>query len=345
MRAVVQREFGGPHVLTVEEVPLPEPTERQVRVRVEAAGVHAVDTDIRRGEGPSSMPRPVLPMTPGREVAGIVDAVGRGVDEALVGARVVAHVGFLNGGYAQFAVAPADALHVVAENVPLSQAVAAIGTGRTAQLVLDQARVQPDDIVIVPGASGGLGSQLVQLSLSLGATAVALYGGEAKRAIVERLAPLHASSENGVNGSGRLIALDATDDEWPRLMAATLGQAEPSLLLDGVGGPLARTALETLGRGSRVVIIGWSSGEALQLATDDILARSLTVTVPLGRPLTDLRSLEARALAAVAEGLTSPPVDEYALDDATAAHEAIEQRRQRGKVVLLPWSGRGGRGD
>ncbi|WP_341976565.1 zinc-binding dehydrogenase [Microbacterium sp. LTA6] len=330
MRAVVQRELGWPDVLTVEDVPMPEPGEGQVRIRVGAAGVHAVDTDIRRGEGPASMPQTLLPMTPGREVAGIVDAVAADVDENLLGARVVAHVGFLNGGYAEFALAPATALHVIPESVPFAQAVAAIGTGRTAQLVLEHAGMQEGDVVIVPGASGGLGSQLVQLALSAGSTVVALFGGEAKRAVVERLDSVSAADR------GRFLPLDATDETWPERMIAALGERTPSLLLDGVGGAIGRAAVETLGRGARIVIIGWSSGAAVRLDTDDIVERSLTVTVPLGRPVTQLRVLERRALDAVAEGRTAPPVDEFPLEDAGAAHAAIEERRQRGKVVLIP---------
>jgi NADPH2:quinone reductase len=85
-----------------------------------------------------------------------------------------------------------------------------------------------------------------------------------------------------------------------------------------------------------VVIIGWSSGEAVRIDTDDLVARSLSVAVPLGGPLSQLRELEARALAAVAEGRVRPPVDEYPLERAADAHAAIEQRRQRGKVVLIP---------
>lgn len=326
MRAIVQKEFGGPEVLVIGETDLPEPAEGQVRVRVAAAGVHAVDTNIRQSDGPPSMPRPTLPMTPGREVAGIVDAVGPGVDASLIGSRVVAHVGFLNGGYAEFTLAPAAALHTVPDSVSFPQAVAAIGTGRTAHYVLDEASVQASDVVIVPGASGGLGSQLVHLALAIGATVVALYGGEAKRAVVEGLA----------SDAERFLALDATDDTWPSKMTALLGDRVPSLLIDGVGGATGRAAFETLGRGGRVVIIGWSSGEVVRIDSDDIVDRSLTVGVPLGRSLSNLRELETRALAAVAEGRVHPLVDEYPLALAADAHAAFEQRRQRGKIVLIP---------
>lgn len=317
MKAVRQHEFGEAEVLTVEDAAVPEPGEGQVRVRVHAAGIHAVDIDIRRGEGPPSMPRPVLPMTPGREIAGIVDQVGSGVDTALIGARVVVHVGFINGGYAEYALAPAESLHVIPDAVGFSQAVAAIGTGRTAQLVLAEAKVHQDDVVIIPGASGGLGSQLAQLVVSRGATAVALYGGDAKREVVERLAP----------PGDRFIALDAADDHWASRMAELLGERKPTLLIDGVGGATSRIAFEALARGGRVVIIGWSSGDIIRLDAADIVERSLAVSVPLGRPVARLRDLETAALDALADGRVDPPVDEFPLARAAEAHLAIEQRR------------------
>lgn len=325
MRAIVQREFGDPQVLVVEDVDAPEPADGEVRVRVAAAGVHAVDTHIRQGDGLPSMPRAALPMTPGREVAGVVDAVGPDVDRSFIGRRVVAHVGFRSGGYAEFALATGAALHTVPDGVGFAQAIAAIGTGRTAQLVLDAAGVQPTDVVLIPGASGGLGSQLAQLALSIGAAVVALHGGEVKRAVVEGLA----------SDAANFFALDATDESWPSQMAALLGRREPSLLIDGVGGSTGRLAFEALGRGGRAVIIGWSSGEPVRIDTDDLIARSLSVTVPLGRPVAHLHDLESRALAAIVDGQVRPPVDEYPLERASDAHAAIEQRRQRGKVVLI----------
>lgn len=330
MAAIVQREFGESDVLRIERVPVPEPGEGEVRIRVRAAGVHAVDLDIRRDAAPPSMPRPVLPMTPGREVAGIVDAVGAGVDADLLGARVVAHVGFRSGGYAQFALAAAAALHPVPAHVPFPQAVAAIGSGRTAQLVWQAAQIGADDVVLVTGASGGLGSQVAQLALSVGATVVALHGGEAKRAVVAQL------GRRVEHSAARLLPLDATDDAWPDRLTGLLDGAVPTVLLDGVGGPTGRAALESLGRGSRVVIIGWSSGELLRVDGDDIVQNSLTVTVPLGRAIADLRALETAALAAVADGRVDPPADVFRLIDAAAAHDAIQHRRQRGKVVLVP---------
>src|SRR5690349_2588753 len=153
MRAIRQHELGPPDVLRLEEVPDPRPAEGQVRLVVAHSGVHLIDTRIRQGaSGP--LPPPDLPTTPGREVAGTVDAVGPGVDGSWLGARVVAHLGPANGGYASLAVAPVTALHVVPDGIGTDVAVAMIGTGRTAVAILEVAAIGGDDVVLVPAAAG-----------------------------------------------------------------------------------------------------------------------------------------------------------------------------------------------
>ncbi len=139
MRAIVQRVYGDPDVLVPEDRLLPEPGSMQVRVAVAAAGVHLLDTVLRTGEaGPFG--RAELPMTPGREVAGVVDAVGDDVHASWLGRRVVAHLGPLSGGYATHALAPVAALIPLADHVDPAEAVAMVGTGRTALGILERGR-------------------------------------------------------------------------------------------------------------------------------------------------------------------------------------------------------------
>jgi NADPH2:quinone reductase len=145
VHAIRQYELGPPETLRYEEVADPVPGEGQVRIAVEAAGVHLIDTVIRRGDGGRYMPVPDLPMTPGREVAGGVDALGPGVGEEWLGRRVVAHLGFVSGGYAQRAVADVSALHEIPEPLSAAAAVAMIGTGRTAVGILDIAALSAEE--------------------------------------------------------------------------------------------------------------------------------------------------------------------------------------------------------
>ncbi|MCD0450519.1 SDR family NAD(P)-dependent oxidoreductase [Actinocorallia sp. API 0066] len=326
MKAIVQREFGAADVLVLEETERPSPGPGQVLVRVGAAGVHTLDTVIRQGQAPPTMPPHHLPMTPGREVAGTVAEVGPDVPETWAGKRVVVHVGFLNGGYAEYTVAPAASLHALPEGVAFAEAVAAIGTGRTAQLVLNAAPPGPQDTVIVTGASGGLGNQLAYLSLAAGAKVVALYGGEAKRAAV--------TAVRGRDGAVPLT-VDTSAEDWVEKMRAEL-EGGATIVYDGVGGPVARACLESLTRGGKHVVVGWASGGPVEATTAELIDRALTFTGVLGAPIRELRVLETHALEAVARGEVKPLVHPFPLAEAAAAHTAIEGRASRGKVVLVP---------
>jgi NADPH2:quinone reductase len=186
MWAIRQHAFGGPEELRFEQVPEPQPAGGQARIRVESAGVHLVDTTIRRGE-PGPFPRPDLPMTPGREVAGVVDMVGANVDAAWVGQRVVAHLGVASGGYAELAVAAAASLQRVPDPLDADAAVAMIGTGRTTRLILDLAEPTAGEVIVVTAAAGGIGTLLVQAGRNAGATVVAVAGGARKVALAREL--------------------------------------------------------------------------------------------------------------------------------------------------------------
>ena len=322
MRAIRLHEFGPAGNLRLDELPDPLPGAGQVRVAVGAAGVHKLDTTLRRGIRMGPAPLPQLPSVPGREVAGVVDALGPDVPPALLGRRVVVHLGPKgSGGYAEQVLAEADRLHAIPPGVRDEVAVAAIGTGRTALLVLDQARPTADDVVLVTAAAGGLGSIFVQVVKRAGATVIGLAGGPDK---VARALALGADQ-----------AVDYTAPGWPGQVSAA-----PTLLLDGVGGEPGRAALELLAPGGRILIFGWSAGEPTELTTADLLARGLTAGAALGpAALGDpgrIRALEERSLAAVAAGHWTIPTTAFPLAQAAAAHEALEQRATTGKVVLIP---------
>jgi NADPH2:quinone reductase len=326
MHAIRQHAFGPPEALAYEDVPDPDPAPDQVRITVEAAGVHLIDTSIRRGEAGGPYPLPDLPMTPGREVAGAVDRVGSGAPETWLGRRVVTHLGPASGGYATLAVAPVAALHPVPDGLAPDVAVAMIGTGRTAMGILEVADLTAKDAVLVTAAAGGLGSLLVQAARAAGAAVVGLAGGPAK---VERV------RANGATG-----AVDYRVPGWPDAVGAALGDRAPTVLLDGVGGEAGRAALELLAPGGRVVMFGSSSGEMLALTSGDLYARGLTASAAVGPRLLQrpggLRELEARALDEAAAGRLVPAVQPFPLAEAAAAHAALEARATTGKVVLVP---------
>ncbi|GAA2382056.1 zinc-binding dehydrogenase [Nonomuraea africana] len=314
MHAVILREFGPAENLTYESVEDPVPGEGEVRVAVRAAGVHLIETLLRTGVtiGP---PVPRLPTIFGGEVAGVVDAVGPGVDGSWLGRRVVTGRS-RPGGYAELSVAAVESLHVVPDELGFEQAVAMIVTGATTMALIDLAAPAADDVVLVNSAAGGIGRLLVQHARNIGAEVVGAAGGPAKVAKVQ----------------GRAVDYDVPG--W----SAQVG--EVSLVFDGVGGSRGREAFSLLRRGGRHIVYGNASREETAgPAPEELKARDITSIYAIERILSwpgGLRGLEERALAAAASGQLSPEVHPFPLAEAAAAHAALESRATTGKVVLIP---------
>jgi NADPH2:quinone reductase len=327
VHAIRQHEHGGPEVLRYEEVPDPRPGPGQVRISVEASGVHLLDASIRAGTSFGPMAPPVLPMTPGREVAGVVDEVGPAADAAWLGRRVVVHLGPASGGYAELAVADQDALFALPDHVDATDAVAMVGTGRTALGILEAAQITPEDVVLVTAAAGGLGALLVQAARAAQAFVVGAAGGPDKVQLVKEL--------------GADLAVDYADAGWADRVRAGLDGRAITLALDGVGGAIGRTAFELVAPGGRMWLYGYSSGEQMPLSVDDLFATSVTISAAIGPRMLNrpggIRALAAEALEHLADGrwrpLVNPP---FPLADAAEAHRALESRRTVGKVVLVP---------
>ncbi|MFJ3985343.1 zinc-binding dehydrogenase [Streptomyces fungicidicus] len=324
MHAIRLHAFGPAENLRYEETADPRPGPGQVRIAVRAAGVHLLDAALREGaRGPGPAPA-TLPTVPGREVAGVVDALGDGAPEDLLGRRVVAHLGFVPGGYAELAVTDAARLHEIPGRLDFAAAVAMIGTGRTAMGIVQFAEPGPGDVVLVPAAAGGLGTLLVQYAKNAGATVVGLAGGPAKTARV---------AANGAD-----LAVDYTDPGWPALLDDLRGKV--TVVYDGVGGDVARAAVALLAPDGRHIVFGWTSqglagdspyvvdGVSVNVLGPEMLRRA-------GGP-DPLRTLELRALTEAAEGRLTPAVHRFPLAGAAEAHRALESRGTTGKVVLEP---------
>lgn len=326
MHAIRLHAFGPSENLTYEPLALPEPDAGEVRIAVAAAGVHLLDTSLRAGLGGPPGSALALPHTPGREVAGTVEALGDDVDPAWLGRRVVVHLGVAprHGGYAERTIAAAASLHALPDHVSAEAAVAMIGTGRTTMGILEVAQLQPGDVALVPAAAGGIGALLVQAAQQAGARVAGLAGGAEKTAAVAAL--------------GADVAVDYTLPDWPQRLRDGLGAAEPTVVFDSVGGDVGRELLGLLAIGGRFVLVGWSSGSPTEITVDDIYAGGLTVTATLGprmlRRPGGIRGLEEAALDALAREELKPALTTFPLADAAAAHAALESRRTTGKVVL-----------
>ncbi|MEV4009853.1 zinc-binding dehydrogenase [Nonomuraea angiospora] len=324
MRAIRQHAFGGARELILEhDVAVPEPGPGQVRIEVAAAGVTRLDLAIRAGAGRWL---PDLPMIPGREVAGVVEALGDGVERRWLGRRVVTCLGLASGGYAEFAVREVAAVHEIPDGVPDHAAVAAIGTGRTVVGILDVARLTPEDVVLVLGSAGGVGSQLVQAAARAGATTVGAAGSPAKIVITRRL--------------GAAVTVDYTRPGWAERVHEELDGREVSAAFDGIGGGIGRTALSLLGHGGRLIMYGWLSGHPVEVSSRELYEHGLSLCAAPGPSMLSrpggVRRLEERALTMVTNGTLSPLVQQFAFSDAAAAHAALESRDTAGKVVLIP---------
>ena len=326
MRAIRQHAFGGPQELRLEQVPDPHPADGQVRIRIGSAGVHLLDTVIRRGEaGPRAMP--TLPMTPGREVAGVIDQIGPGVAERWLGRFVVADLGLASGGYAELALAPLECVHEVPEALDADQAVAMIGTGRTTLAILELAAPKAGDTVVITAAAGGIGTLLIQAAHAAGATVIGAAGGQQKL--------------SAVKDHGAAIAVDYLQPQWADTVRGALGDRPVTLALDGVGGKIGRDTLELLGTAGRLVMFGSSSGSLTELSAGDLYNRGITVSAAIGKRILQRpggpRPLEHDALHAAAQGRLTPVIGQrFTLADASAAHQAIESRATTGKTVLRP---------
>ncbi|MEU7584625.1 zinc-binding dehydrogenase [Streptomyces sp. NPDC041068] len=338
MHAIRLHAFGPAENLTYEETATPEPTAGQVRVTVAAAGVHLLDTAIREGvQGP--LPQlPSLPTVPGREIAGTVDELGEGVPAHWLGKRVVAHIGFAPGGYAEQTVTEASRLHELPDDLDFAEAVALIGTGRTTMGILQFTDLTPESVVLVPAAAGGIGTLLTQYAKHRGATVIGLAGGPEKTA--------------RVRANGADLAVDYKNPAWPDEVRAYLKEQHDdrraSVVFDGVGGDAGLAAVDLLGPGGTHVVFGWSGkglhdGEALTFTEEELAERGITQVNVLGPAMmaraggdNPVRTLELAALAEAATGHFTPAVQRYPLAEAAAAHRALETRGTMGKVVLIP---------
>ena len=309
MRAIVQNAFGGPEVLEVEDRPIPEPIATEVRVRVQAAGVNPVDWKTRAGKGIAAQWG--LPLTVGWDVAGIVDAVGPGVTRFAVGDPVFGMPWFPRpaSAYAEFVTAPSrhfarrpDALGVV-EAGGLSLA------GLTAwQCLVDVARVQAGQRVLVHAGAGGVGHLAVQIAKSRGAHVIAT----ASAAKHDLLADL------GVDE-----AVDYRGQKFEEVV-------EPvDVVYDLIGGDVSVRSLDVLRPDGVMIILPSAAAAAAVEAARERGLRAVGVVVePDGDGLEELAAL-------VESGGLRVLVDEtFPLDRAADAHRLGEQGRATGKIVL-----------
>ncbi|MFF4242792.1 zinc-binding dehydrogenase [Actinomadura geliboluensis] len=319
MRAIQVKEFGGPEVLGVAEMPEPVPGPGQVVVGMAVADVIFLDTLLRGGWGQDFFPR-TLPYVPGGGGAGEVLRTGDGVDPAWIGRRVVVRTGT---GYAEQVVAGEGEIMPVPGGLAAGTAAALVHDGVTALSLARLGAPAQGEWVLVSAAAGGAGSLLVQLAVDAGARVVAAASSEAKLELAREL--------------GAEAVVDYTRADWvERVREATGGGV--ALGYDGAGGPLGLAAFDAVADGGRFVTYGTAEGFT-DPDKDVARRRGVRVLAPLmdGPPdEATVRELLGRVLELAEEGRLKPVIRAtYPLERAADAHRALAERTTVGKSLLV----------
>lgn len=320
MRAIVISRHGGPEVLELHDIPVPEPGPGEALVRVHVAGVNFADVYYRIGRYAQQPP-----FSPGLEGAGVVERVGPGVTDVHAGERVAWAMHL--GSYAEFAIVPAWKLVPVPPGIDDRVAAAAMVQGLTAEFLTHTTYpVQPGDDVLVHAAAGGVGLLLVQMARQRGARVIGTTSTEAKAALAREA------------GADEVILYTRVDfrDEARRLT----NREGVAVVYDGVGKDTFERSLDSLRPRGYLVLFGAASGPVPPFDPQQLAAKgSLFLTRPslaaymrtraelLDRARVVFDMLEAGTLR-----IRAP--QPYALDNVAQAQRDLEGRRTTGKIVL-----------
>jgi NADPH:quinone reductase len=322
MRAVRVHEFGGPEVLRIDELPVPEPGPGEVRVRIEASGVNFIDIYFRSGQYKGA-----LPLTLGQEAAGVVEAVGPGVSGVEVGNRVA--YASVQGSYAEQQVVPAERLVPVPEGVSSEQACAVLLQGLTAHyLAFSTYALRPGDTALVHAAAGGVGLLLVQIARRRGARVIGTVSTEAKAQLTREA------------GADDVILY--TEEDFAAATRRLTGGRGVDVVYDSVGKTTFDQSLTCLRPRGVLALFGQSSGAVPPLDPQRLNAGgSLFLTRPtLGHHIATRDELLWRTndlFGWMARGELSVRVDRsFPLAEAGAAQEALAGRGTSGKLLLIP---------
>jgi NADPH2:quinone reductase len=322
MKGVRAHEIGGPEVLRYEEIPNLRPGPGEALVDIKAIGVNYTDVSSRKGTNPP----PSLPWTPGREAAGVVKAVGNGVNEVSVGDRVA--YAMWTGSYAEEAVVPSRLLVPLPEEVDFTTGAATMLQAMTAHfLTFGITQLNPGDRALVHAGAGGVGLLLIQMLKKVGAYVFTTVSTVEKAELTQ------------------LAGADATinytkQDFAEEVKRATEGQGV-RIVFDAVGRSTFNNSIKCLGRRGYMVWYGQASGPVSAIDSGILRNGSIFLTRP---SLSDYTATREELLHRANEvlgwvqsgelklhiGLTLP------LSEAAAAHRQLEGRQSTGKILLMP---------
>jgi NADPH:quinone reductase-like Zn-dependent oxidoreductase len=342
MRAAVIRQHGASDSLRLEAVPIPEPAETELLIRVGAVGLNHLDVFARAGLKGPGVPPIRLPHVSGVDVAGTVAALGPGVDGPPAGQRVLVNPaigcgtcrqcrrGELSmcprysilgehrwGGLADYVTVPARNVIPLPEHVPFTSAAAVPAAYTTAwRGIVTVGRVRPAERVLVVGASGGVGCAALQIAVLAGAEVLAVAGGPAKR---QRALELGAVAAFDSSGNWLAEVLDFTGSEGV------------DLVHDAVGAPTWRRSIQSLAMGGRMVVCGATAGDSPEISIRELYQHHRQI---LGAPMGNWQDfLDVTRL--VFNGRIEPEVHAvYPLEGIAEAQDALDHREHFGKIVI-----------
>jgi len=325
MKAIVVREFGGPNVLQLEEVPDPKPGPGEVLVRIRAAGVNPVDAYIHTG---TYVRKPPLPYTPGFDGAGEVEAVGAGVSDVKPGDRVYVagpgKPGVGAGTYAELAICLPSQLHMLPARVSCGQGAALGVPYCTAYRALFQrAWAKPGDTVFVHGATGGVGIAAVELAHARGIRVIGSGGTDAG---------LKTVREHGADAT-----VSHREPNYPDAIKQATGGRGADVIIEMAAHINLDRDLGLLAKGGRVVVVG--NRGRVEIDPRQAMGRDAAI---LGMTLfnvsdADFIEIHAALIAGLTNGTLNPVVGrEMPLAEAARAHEAVMEPGAHGKIVLIP---------
>ncbi len=330
MKAIVIHHHGGPEMLKVEDVPIPSPEARQVLVNNRAIGVNYVDAQHRAGLNYPVM----LPLIPGIEAAGIVEAVGSEVSLFTVGDRV-GYAGYMGGNYAEYTSVPEDKLIPIPKDISFDMAAATLLQGMTAHCLANSVYpIRKNDIVLIHAAAGGVGLLLVQMAKQRGATVIGTLSSKEKVELVRSV------------GCDYVIA-STQYDFAAETMRFTNGEGV-HVIYDSVGQSTFDQGINVLRSQGYMVIFGLSSGPIPALDINRLSGitgsgnnGSLFLTWATLNDYTarrEERLWRAKELLSwIGKGdIRTHIAGAFALGEAVEAHRLLENRDRAGKILLLP---------
>jgi NADPH2:quinone reductase len=320
MKAIQVHQFGGPEVLSLEEIPTPKPGPGEVLVHVRAAGVNPYDTYMRAG---TYAVKPPLPYTPGSDAAGIVEAVGPGVTKVKPGDRAYTAT-TITGAYAEYALARESQVYPLPENISFAQGAGVwvpYGTAYTA--LHHHGHARPGETLLVHGASGGVGTAAVQFARAEGLTVIGTAGTQRGLELVKKEGAHHV--------------FDHTKAGYAEEIQKVTGGKGVNVVLEMLANVNLATDLKLLAQYGRVIVIG-NRGEITINPRELMLRRAMVRGFTLWAT-TEAESAEIHAaIAAGLENGTLRPIvgKEFPLKDAPKAHLEVLAPGAFGKIVLIP---------